>query len=152
MSQVQAELSLKKGKRKYLFCADEKGAEVLNALIPQAEEEHVPFEIKTIGHESDSSLNHWFSQQKMGTYLYVSGTQGFVNRIQKLALEAGFSEQEMQVNVLGAIKKQVICSKCHGVNEAEDEQNITCSQCGIELEVSSHFSRRLGGYLGYTTI
>ncbi len=152
MSQVQGELSLKKGKRKYLFCADEKGAEVLNALVPQAEKEHVPFDFKTIGPEPDSFLDHWFSQQKMGVYLYVAGTKEFVNRIQNLAGEAGFSEYEMQLDVVGPVRKKVICGKCHGINEAEDEKQIMCRRCGIGLEVSGHYSRRLDAYLGYTSI
>lgn len=152
MSQVPSELSFKKGKRKYLFCADSKGAESLYFLVQQAMEVKVPFDFLVIENESDSFLDLWLSQQKMGTYLYLSGKWEFVNRLKNLAFGAGFSEYEMQMNVLGSIRKKLICCKCHGVNDVDDELHITCKHCGLELEVSNHYSRRLDAYLGYSSI
>ncbi|MGA9226961.1 MAG: dimethylamine monooxygenase subunit DmmA family protein [Mesobacillus sp.] len=152
MNLVQKELLFTKGKRKYLFCADARGAEPLYILVNQAIEEKVPFDFLVFEHESDDFLNLWLNQQKMGTYLYLSGDWEFVNRLKNLAFEAGFSDHEMQMNILGPITKKLICSKCHGVNDVEDDPNITCEHCGIELEVSSHYSRLLEAYLGYTSI
>lgn len=152
MRQVQIELSFNKGKRKYLFCADSKGAESLYFLVQQAMEVKVPFDFLVIENESDSFLDLWLSLQKMGTYLYLSGKWEFVNRLKNLALEAGFSEFEMQMKVMGSIRKKLICCKCHGVNDVDDELHITCKHCGLELEVSNHYSRRLDAYLGYSSI
>lgn len=152
MNLVQKEFLFSKGKRKYLFCADSKGAEQLYILFQQAMEEKAPVDFLVIEHESDAFLNMWLSQQRMGTYIYLSGTWEFVQRLKNLALNAGFSDYEMQMNVLGPRGKKVICCKCHGVNDVEDELHITCKHCGIELEVSSHYSHRLESYLGYTSI
>ncbi|MEH7883388.1 dimethylamine monooxygenase subunit DmmA family protein [Bacillus sp. JJ1609] len=152
MNLVQKELLFTKGKRKYLFCANAKGAEPLYILVNQAIEEKVPFDFLVIEHELDAFLILWLSQQKMGTYLYLSGVWEFVNRLKNLALEAGFSDHEMQLNVQGPVSKRVICCKCHGVNRVGNDQNITCAHCGVELEVSSHYSRRLEAYHGYTSI
>lgn len=152
MNGSEKELSFTKGKRKYVFCADSNGADPLYILVQQAIEKKIPFDFLLIEHESDSFLGLWLNQQKMGTYLYLSGTWEFVNRIKNLALEAGFSDHEMQLNVQGPISKRVICCKCHGVNDVEDELHIICMHCAVELEVSSHHSRRLEAYLGYTSI
>ncbi|QRG68857.1 dimethylamine monooxygenase subunit DmmA family protein [Brevibacillus choshinensis] len=149
---VHEELSFRKGKRKYLFCADSNGAESLYDLVRLAMEENAPFDFLVIENESDSFLDLWFSQQKMGTYLYMAGNWEWVNRLKSLAVEAGFSEYEMQMKALGNRSKKVICSKCHGVNDVADESHISCMHCGIKLEVSSHYSRRLDAYLGYTSI
>lgn len=152
MTGLQKEFSFTKGKRKYLFCADSKGANPLYILVPQAIESKVPFDFLVIEHESDSFLELWLNQQKMGTYLFLSGTWKFVNRLKNLALEAGFSDHEMQLNVQGPVSTRVICCKCHGVNDVEDELHIICIHCAVDLEVSSHYSRRLEAYLGYTSI
>jgi dimethylamine monooxygenase subunit C len=152
MSPAQKELLFKKGQRKHLFCGDSKGAESLYNLVHQAMEDHAPFDFLVIENESDSFLHYWFNQQKMGTYLYVSGEWEFVNRIKHLALEAGFSEYEMQLKVLGRIRKKLICCKCHGVNDVCDEWHSCCVHCGLKLEVSNHYSRRLEAYLGYASI
>lgn len=149
---IQQELSFSKGKRKYLFCADSQGADHLYGFVLQTIEGNVPFDFHIIEEESDSFLEHWFSQQRMGTYLYLSGQWEFVNRVKKLALEAGFSEFEMQMKVCGPVKKKVICSQCHAVHVVDDDLHITCKHCGLELEVSDHYSRRLDAYLGYFSI
>ncbi|MEH7445142.1 dimethylamine monooxygenase subunit DmmA family protein [Bacillus sp. JJ1122] len=149
---LQKEFSFTKGKRKYLFCADSKSADPLYILVQQAIENKVSFDYLVIEHESDSFLELWLNQQKMGTYLFLSGTGEFVNRLKNLALEAGFSDQEMQLSVQGPVSKRVICCKCHGVNNVEDELHITCMHCAVDLEVSSHYSSRLEAYLGYTSI
>ena len=152
MSPVKEELFFSKGKRKYLFCADSEGAEALYPLVRQAMEEKASFDFHEIKHESDSFLELWFSQQKMGTYLYLSGKWDFVYRLKNVAFEAGFTEYELQIKVIGPIRKQLICCKCHGVNDVDEEMHITCMHCGISLEVSNHYSRRLEAYLGYSSI
>ncbi|KQL43961.1 hypothetical protein AN963_21135 [Brevibacillus choshinensis] len=152
MSPAQKEPLFIRGKRKYLFCTDSKGAESLYNLVQQAMEDNAPFDFHVIENESDSFLNLWFSQQKMGTYLYLSGKWEIVNRLKNLALKAGFSEYEMQIKVLGKIRKKLICCKCHGVNDVDDESHISCMHCGLKLEVSNHYSRRLEAYLGYSSI
>lgn len=152
MSTKQMELSFNKGKRKYLFCADSNGVESLYVLVHQAMNEKVPFDFLIIENESHAFLDLWFSQQKMGTYLYVSGELEFVNILKNLAFNAGFSEHEMQMKVLGPTTKKLICCTCHGGNDVGDQLHITCKHCGQELELSNHYSRRLDAYLGYVSI
>jgi dimethylamine monooxygenase subunit C len=148
----QKDLLFVEGKRKYLFCGDSEGVEDLYNMVQQAIENQSPFDFHLIEDETDSFLTLWLSQQKMGAYLYIAGQLDFVKRVEKIAYEFGFSEQEIQVKVIGPIKKKLVCCKCHGFNEIEAELMIICSKCGIELEVSDHYSRRLDAYLGYISI
>lgn len=152
MSTKQMELSFNMGKRKYLFCGDSNGAESLYVLVHQAMDEKVPFDFLIIENEAYSFLDLWFSHQKMGTYLYLSGELEFVNILKNLAVNAGFSEHEMQMKVWGTTTKKLICCTCHGGNDVGDKLHITCKHCGQELEVSNHYSRRLDAYLGYVSI
>ena len=141
------------GRRKFLFCADSDGVKSLRILVRQAIDENVPFDFHILQEESEESLvNDWFSKQKMGAYLYISGTGDFVKRMQSRAKEAGFSEHDMQSLTTGPIMKKLICCTCHGDNEVVDQYHVVCVHCGQDLEVSDHYSRRLDAYLGYVTI
>ncbi|MBS8265418.1 hypothetical protein DYI25_13400 [Mesobacillus boroniphilus] len=145
--------SYMEGKRKFLFCADSEGVRYLHILVRQAMDENVPFDFHILQEEREESfVNEWFSKQKMGTYLYISGTSDFVKRIQVRAMNAGFSEHDMQTFITGTIKKKLICCTCHGENEVLDSTHVVCVHCGQDLEVSDHYSRRLDAYLGYVTI
>lgn len=146
------ELSFVEGKRKYLFCGDPDGAESLHVLVQHAIENQILFDFHLIEDEADAFIDLWFSQQKMGAYLYIAGHSDFIKKVEKIASEAGFSEQEIQAKVIGPIKKKLVCCKCHGGNEIGDELMVFCRSCGIQLEVSDHYSRRLDAYLGYVTI
>lgn len=149
----QGHLSLMEGKRKFLFCADPKGATTLYILVSKAINENVPFDFHIFQDESEESLvAEWFTQQKMGTYLYISGAADFVKRVQNKALEIGFSEHDLQSFPIGLVKKKLLCCTCHGEREVEEETHVTCARCGQELEVSDHYSRRLDAYLGYVSI
>lgn len=145
--------SLIEGKRKFLFCADSKGARSLYILVRQAMDENRPFDFHILQEEREESVvDKWFSQQKMGAYLYISGTADFVKRIQNKALEAGLSEHDFQSLIIGPAKKKLICCTCHAESVVEEQVHIICADCGQELEVSDHYSRRLDAYLGYVSI
>lgn len=145
--------SYAKGKRKFIFCTDSEGNRNLNILVQQALNENVPFEFHILQEESEEKfVNEWFFKQKMGTYLYISGTSDFVKRIQGVAMKEGFSEHDMQSHTIGPVSKKLICCTCHGENEVLDQSDIVCGHCGEKLEVSDHYSRRLDAFLGYVTI
>ncbi|RSD22328.1 dimethylamine monooxygenase subunit DmmA family protein [Mesobacillus subterraneus] len=147
-----SELSFIHGKRKLLFCADPEGAEVCHRLAAQARKENVPFEFHILKECDEAFVQQWFSMQKMGAYLYISGKGDFVEKVKVRAMEAGFSEHEMQTAIIGPVRKRLVCCTCHGMNEWDDQDEIVCAHCGQQLEGSTHYSRRLGGYLGYVSI
>ncbi len=140
------------GKRKLLFIADQKGAVACYGLLQHALSEKIPFDFHIFIEGQEPMLKTWFRTQKMGTYLYISGSAEFVMMVKELAFEAGFSEHEMQIVTRGFLPKKLICCTCHGENEAGDNKHVKCRLCGQDLEVSNHYSRRLDAYLGYVTI
>jgi dimethylamine monooxygenase subunit C len=150
---IQDMFSYMEGKRKFLFCTDSEGVRNLNFLVCQALNENVPFDFHIFQEESEESfVNDWFSKQKMGAYLYISGKADFVKRIKDIAIMAGFTKHDMQSLFNGPVKQKLICCTCHGLNEVSDQTHVVCVHCGQELEVSDHYSRRLDAYLGYVNI
>lgn len=149
---IQNKLEFMNRKRKFLFCVDSEGAEGLYEIARQAMDEGVPFDFHILKEGQDAFADLWFGQQKMGTYLYISGSWAFVKKMKNRALKAGFSAHEMQTAVIGPVQKHLVCSSCHGMNVADHPALVTCGHCGQELEVSNHYSRRLDAYLGYVTI
>lgn len=136
------------GKRKYLFCADREGMEYVLPLHRACEEKKLPVDWVDAS-LSTTELEAWLSRQKMGSYLYLSGSWQTVSHVREIAQKAGFTEDDMQCKGVGPKLIQVMCSKCHGINPAFGQTKIICRHCFLPLEVSEHYSRRLDAYLGY---
>jgi dimethylamine monooxygenase subunit C len=95
-------------------------------------------------------LNRIFELQKMGTQLYISAKWDDAVTIFTAAIEAGFSEDEIQTQISGERKRYVYCVKCYHLQELKAEENDTiCYHCQISLEVGPFFSRERKGYIGY---
>ncbi len=103
---------------------------------------HDEFSLKNIG----DVLN----RQKMGTQLYILAPWDEAVTIFTEAIEAGFSEDEIQTHILGEKKRYVYCMKCYHLQEVEvDETDTICYHCQISLEIGPFFSRERKGYIGY---
>ncbi|WP_067727607.1 dimethylamine monooxygenase subunit DmmA family protein [Oceanobacillus damuensis] len=93
-----------------------------------------------------------FNNQVIGTRLYISGSWSMINFVKNVAYNSGFTDDEIQYNGLGQKKEKIMCVKCYAfnTNQTGDEiEEMICEHCNTKLEVSSHYSRRLGAYLGY---
>ncbi|MEM1506055.1 dimethylamine monooxygenase subunit DmmA family protein [Domibacillus sp. 8LH] len=90
--------------------------------------------------------------QFIGTRLVVSGSSSFVKTIREAAETAGFSDEEMQLKVIGSQKVAVFCVKCYSRHERNDEDLFLCPSCRTELDVSPHYSKRHDAYLGHIRI
>ncbi|KAA9019516.1 dimethylamine monooxygenase subunit DmmA family protein [Niallia endozanthoxylica] len=89
-------------------------------------------------------------RQKMGTQLYISAHWDDAVTIFTAAIEAGFSEDEIQTLISGGKKRNVYCIKCFHLQEVEAEETDTiCHHCQISLEIGPFFSRERKGYIGY---
>ncbi|RXT04276.1 dimethylamine monooxygenase subunit DmmA family protein [Ammoniphilus sp. CFH 90114] len=137
-------------KRKYLFCSDESGSGVLESLIQHVKERERPFEWY---YRSElAAIQAWLNQQRMGSYLYLAGSREFVLQVKKWAEEAGFSEEEMQWEIVGDPQRQIFCCRCHGLHFTAAAEETLCPHCGLELKISDHYSRRWEVYLGYVDV
>ncbi|MFD1359856.1 dimethylamine monooxygenase subunit DmmA family protein [Fictibacillus halophilus] len=141
------------GKRKYVFCSDQEGMKLLFNVIEQVKEEGRPYEIFKIEENQDClELGELLKKQKMGTHLYVALPYAGLEKVRKTAEEIGFTEEETQYIGYGKKVKRIFCCRCHGMNETADVQaDILCSQCGLELSISDHYSVFHNAFLGYVS-
>lgn len=92
------------------------------------------------------------SSQTMGTFLYIAGSPEMVESLQRLAIEAGFTDSEMEVFRFGDINRMVFCAGCQVIFDVPLVPQVTCQNCGLLLTITDHFSPRLRAYLGYQEI
>ncbi|MDN4075062.1 dimethylamine monooxygenase subunit DmmA family protein [Fictibacillus terranigra] len=137
------------GKRKYLICGDPSGINLVQPIIQNIMEQHLSFEVMEI--KDEEKVRNWLDHQKMGCYLYVSAAWPEIERLKNITEDIGFSEEEVQFLGRGEQMIKVFCCRCHGLTELarSDASEITCSQCGLLLSVSDHYSSLRKAYLGY---
>jgi predicted RNA-binding Zn-ribbon protein involved in translation (DUF1610 family) len=85
---------------------------------------------------------------RMGTRLYLSGTEGFIGQAMKVALEEGIDFGSIVTEHRGSEARRVQCVHCKGITDNVTTQPFTCSHCGLTLLVRDHYSRRLAAFQG----
>lgn len=96
------------------------------------------------------NISEVLDRQKMGTQLYISAKWDDAVTIFMAAIDAGFSEDEIQTLISGKKRRYVYCIKCYHLQEVEAEDTDTiCYHCQISLEIGPFFSRERKGYIGY---
>lgn len=144
------------GKRKYLFCGDNKGWEGLTPIIKKVMKENISFEVVYLGEREETDISLWLLNQRMGSFLYAAMEWSKLDEFKHLAGECGFSEEETQFIGHGVRMIDVFCCKCHQKSKI-DSRNMgklptTCSHCHLKLSVSDHYSPIRGSFLGYATL
>lgn len=106
--------------------------------------------IEVINEIQLQNVSEVLNNQKMGTQLYISAKWDDAAAIFTAAIEAGFSEEEIQTLIAGQKRRFVYCIKCFHLQEAAEEETDTiCYHCQISLEIGPFFSRERKGYIGY---
>ncbi|MCF8483128.1 MAG: hypothetical protein K9H25_22105 [Rhodospirillum sp.] len=167
---VYADL-VSRGAAPAIMLADGDGAEALIDLVARdasvMEQAHVMFiplatnhgaRLKALGapsyHESPSfaacleRFQKALADARMGTSLYLAGTEGLIGQAMALAVAAGLAPGAIQAEHRGSIARRMQCVHCKGVTEAVTTDPFVCSHCGLTLFVRDHFSRRLGAFQG----
>ncbi len=85
---------------------------------------------------------------KMGTRLYLSGTEGFIGQTMKVALDQGIDFNSIRTEHRGSTARRVQCVHCKGITESVKTSPFQCSHCGLNLLVRDHYSRRLAAFQG----
>lgn len=149
---VEENIPFIEGKRKYLFCVDQVGVKKLKPIIENVIEKNITFEMVFIGYKNVTDMSKWFRSQKMGSYLYVSTAWHQLTVLKTLAEDSGFTEEEARYIGHGVRMIKIFCSRCHGITEKEESQQlqlVVCKHCFLELSISDHFSSLRNAYLGY---
>lgn len=84
----------------------------------------------------------------MGTRLYAAGTEGFVGRVVRLAIDHGIDHKSVLTEHSGSLARRVQCVHCKHVTEDVTVSVFECAGCGVLLFVRDHYSRRLAAFQG----
>ncbi|WP_342665306.1 dimethylamine monooxygenase subunit DmmA family protein [Roseicyclus elongatus] len=88
------------------------------------------------------------SQARMGTQMFLAGSEGLMGHISAMALASGLALEDIQMEHRGSIARRMQCVHCKGITDGVTTDPFTCSHCGLTLFVRDHFSRRLGAFQG----
>jgi predicted RNA-binding Zn-ribbon protein involved in translation (DUF1610 family) len=85
---------------------------------------------------------------RMGTTLYLAGTEGLIGQAAAEAMAAGLPPEAIQAEHRGSIARRMQCVHCKGITENVTTDPFVCSHCGLTLFVRDHYSRRLAAFQG----
>ena len=85
---------------------------------------------------------------RMGTRLYISGTEGFIGQAMQVALDLGIDFNSIRTEHRGSTARRVQCVHCKGITDNVTTSPFKCSHCGLPLLVRDHYSRRYGAFQG----
>jgi predicted RNA-binding Zn-ribbon protein involved in translation (DUF1610 family) len=85
---------------------------------------------------------------RMGTRLYISGTEGFIGQAMQVALDLGIDFNSIRTEHRGSTARRVQCVHCKSITDNVTTSPFKCSHCGLPLLVRDHYSRRYGAFQG----
>lgn len=85
---------------------------------------------------------------RMGTQVYVCGSESLLGLATMTAMQAGLDHQALQTEHRGSFNRRMQCVHCKGITENVSTQPANCDHCGLLLLVRDHYSRRVAAYQG----
>ncbi len=98
--------------------------------------------------EAVSKLGDWLSDAKMGSQLYLAGTEGLVGLGVAKGEACGLDHTAVQCEHRGSLARRVQCVHCKTMIEDVTTQPVKCPSCDLLLLVRDHYSRRLAAFQG----
>lgn len=152
--------------RQHVLVAEAAGLEAVRRVIDALGVRDVAVEVYWYGPEPDtlsgqarvyafdsmSLLNEALAQRlssaSMGLRLYLAGRESFIWQINKVSMELGLRDDEIQLEACGSQARRVFCVHCRHVTKEVRTNPVSCPNCHVLLEVRDHFSRALAAYIG----
>lgn len=102
--------------------------------------------------ESLAELRTTLDRSRVGVHLVLVGAPADVHAAAATAADCGMLDAEMTLVCDEHGPWVVCCGHCHvgTATTAPKGSEVVCQGCGIVLATTDHFSRRFGGYLGYS--
>jgi hypothetical protein len=85
---------------------------------------------------------------KMGTRLYLSGSEGFIGTSMQVATSYGMNRDEVLREHAGSFVRRVWCAHCGHYSENVAHRVFVCPGCELNLIVRDHYSGRLAAFQG----
>lgn len=95
-----------------------------------------------------ATLSDRLAGARMGTQVYVAGTENLIGRVVEVSLAAGLELGAIMAEHRGSHERRVQCVHCKVVTDHVTTQPVRCSGCGLALLVRDHYSRRIGAFQG----
>ncbi len=148
---IVEKFTVRHNRRKLLIIsAEPKEADTIQQFINEINGQKEYELIEMIDELQLKNIREVLDRQKMGTQLYILAKWDDAVTIFTAAIEAGFSEDEIQTLISGEKRRYAYCVKCYHLQEIEAEETDTiCYHCQISLEIGPFFSRERKGYIGY---
>lgn len=93
-------------------------------------------------------LEVFLGEAKMGTRLYISGSEGFIGTSMQVATSYGLNRDEVLREHAGSFVRRVWCAHCSHYSENVTRRVFTCPGCERNLIVRDHYSGRLAAFQG----
>ena len=93
-------------------------------------------------------LNKTLEAVRMGTQIYLAGSEGGMGVFMQVCMAAGIDFQSLQTEHRGSLARRMQCVHCKGITEHVTTQPANCEHCGLLLLVRDHYSRRIGAFQG----
>lgn len=102
--------------------------------------------------EALSELRAALGRACVGVRLVIAGPPADVHAAAAVAAGCGLLDEEMTLQCDENGPWVVFCGHCHVSTTTTQAigSEVVCQGCGIALATTDHFSRRRGGYLGYS--
>ncbi|KAB7704470.1 hypothetical protein F9802_17430 [Bacillus aerolatus] len=150
---IKEELTFNDKRRKHLIIYDQKAVSDIKQVLAkdsQEELEYEHFEIEKSVNLQD--LRTLLYSQKIGTHLYIASDWDHAVTVFTEAVEAGFTEDEIQTIIYGPKRRYIYCMKCYNTSEINYDDEVQCTHCDAHMEVGPFFSKVRKGYIGYPFI
>lgn len=95
-----------------------------------------------------SGLDVFLATAKMGTRLYISGSEGFIGTAMQVATSYGVNRDEVLREHAGSFVRRVWCAHCSHYSENVTRRIFQCPGCERHLIVRDHYSGRLAAFQG----
>src|SRR5574343_1261256 len=74
-------------------------------------------------------LNVMLGQAKMGTHIYLAGTEGFIGQAMQVAMNHGVDPASLHTEHRGSTARRVQCVHCKGITDNVTTSSYTCTHC-----------------------
>ena len=92
------------------------------------------------------ALDQLLGESRMGTRLYLSGSESFIGTAMQVATQYDMNSDEVLREHAGTFVRRVWCVHCDGYTENVTQRVFECPHCARTLVVRDHYSRRLAAF------
>ncbi|MHA3048117.1 dimethylamine monooxygenase subunit DmmA family protein [Acinetobacter sp. ANC 4639] len=93
-------------------------------------------------------LTAQLQQARAGLHVVVCGDEIFLWQVTQSLMAQGLMKDEIELIQTQPELKKVYCVHCGELQTTTAEDFYSCEHCGVYLLVRTHFSERLGAYMG----